>query len=435
MSGLALDQIYDTIIDGQWKGMPPGAAPMPLSAVAAQGWSLLRGDLASPVAVMRKSALTHNRRWMTKFISRHGVQLAPHGKSTMAPQLFAMQLEDGCWGLTAATANQIAVYVHFGIKRILLANQLVGAANLAAVMGFLRADPKLEIVLLTDSFAGVEQLAAAAQAAQLERPVPVLVEVGALGARTGVRSHAQGLALARTIAAAHPWLALAGVECYEGVFPDITPEERPAHVNHMFSAMVELARAIEAEGLITSGPMILSAGGTEFFDLASKIMADAAATGTFQYRPLCLVRSGCYLTHDDLAYEAFFARLRARTGLAGEGFRSALEVWASVQSCPEPGLVLVTMGKRDVGFDFGMPVAKWWSRGGSGPVRLERPALELFRLNDQHGFVRNHANLPLAPGDMIGFGISHVCTTMDRWDLIFLVDDKLEVVGGLRTFF
>ncbi|HZC35698.1 MAG TPA: hypothetical protein VE242_08795, partial [Chthoniobacterales bacterium] len=42
------------------------------------------------------------------------------------PQLFVKQLEDGCWGITLATCHQIQVARSYGIRRILLANQVVG---------------------------------------------------------------------------------------------------------------------------------------------------------------------------------------------------------------------------------------------------------------------------------------------------------------------
>ena len=59
--------------------------------------------------IKRDSALAHNHAWMRDFTARHRASLlAPHGKTTMAPQIFAQQLAAGAWGITVATVQQLA---------------------------------------------------------------------------------------------------------------------------------------------------------------------------------------------------------------------------------------------------------------------------------------------------------------------------------------
>ena len=48
---------------------------------------------------------------------------------------------------------------------------------------------------------------------------------------------------------------------------------------------------------------------------------------------------------------------------------------------------------------------------------------------------RRPAEADLAVGDLLGFDISHPCTTFDKWSLLLEVDDDYTVVGGLKTFF
>jgi D-serine dehydratase len=144
-------------LDAATKGYPPLAPPRPPSAVGAQGWRLLAGDLPFPQAVIRDSALAHNQAWMRDFTAATGVLLAPHGKTTMAPQIFALQLAAGAWGITVATVHQLAVCVRFGVRRVLMANQLLGAAEVTAVVRLREAHPDLEFHFLVDSRA---QLAA-----------------------------------------------------------------------------------------------------------------------------------------------------------------------------------------------------------------------------------------------------------------------------------
>lgn len=57
----------------------------------------------------------------------------------MMPGLFQRQLDAGAWGITLATAVQArAAYAH-GVRRVLMANQLVGAPNMALVAELLAA--------------------------------------------------------------------------------------------------------------------------------------------------------------------------------------------------------------------------------------------------------------------------------------------------------
>src|SRR5262245_32799435 len=121
-----LDGLLDTELDDSLKGLPPGTRGLRLRDVGRQGWRLLDEDLPLPAAVLLQSALEHNDRWLREFLSGWQASLAPHGKTTMSPQLFAQQLAGGAWGITLATLQQVLVARRFGVPRIVLANQLVG---------------------------------------------------------------------------------------------------------------------------------------------------------------------------------------------------------------------------------------------------------------------------------------------------------------------
>ena len=115
-------------------------------------WNLLREDLALPTAVLYQDKLAHNLEWMRGFIAAYGLHLAPHGKTTMAPRLFEMQLRAGAWGITLATAHQTLVAYAHGVRRVLMANQLIGKQNMAVVARLLE-DPEFDFYCLVDSAA------------------------------------------------------------------------------------------------------------------------------------------------------------------------------------------------------------------------------------------------------------------------------------------
>jgi D-serine dehydratase len=127
--------------------------------IVSLGWNLLREDLSLPSAVLYEDRLLHNLNWMQQFIAAYGVKLAPHGKTTMAPRLFDLQLQAGAWGITLATAHQTLVAHAHGVRRVLMANQLIGKENMS-IIGRLLCDTEFEFYCLVDSAAQIDQLGA-----------------------------------------------------------------------------------------------------------------------------------------------------------------------------------------------------------------------------------------------------------------------------------
>jgi len=429
-----IDAIDDILLDGLVKGFPGGHAPVRVGDVGKQGWNLFREDLPLPVAVLKRDTLDANGRWMARFLKATGCVIAPHGKTTMSPQLFKRQLADGAWAITVATVGQLQVCRHFGIRRLLLANQLVGKQAIREVVSELHGDSNFEFYALADSIEGVAMLAAEAKRQGLARPINLLLEGGIEGARAGCRSREQALVVARAIKAASPHLALVGVEGFEGLIHGATPADSETRVTAFLDFLAAIAADCRREGLFAPGRVILSAGGSAYYDLAAERLAAAGISDA-----MVVLRSGCYLTQDSTAYRKAFERLRTRSavvaGLEG-GLAPALELWTYVQSRPEPGRLILTAGKRDVSYDLDLPVPLAWYRPGTNraPSPLA-PGHEVVQLNDQHAHVKVPQESPLKPGDMVSLGISHPCTTFDKWQALFLVDGAYDIVGAIRTFF
>jgi D-serine dehydratase len=36
---------------------------------------------------------------------------------------------------------------------------------------------------------------------------------------------------------------------------------------------------------------------------------------------------------------------------------------------------------------------------------------------------------------MVAFGISHPCTTFDKWQVLFVVNDRYDIVSAVKTWF
>jgi len=417
-----LHPLDDLVLDETTKGIPPGAS-VRLHDVASMGWNILRGDVPLPAAIIRESALDHNSRWMQRFLAKRNAVIAPHVKTTMCPQIMQRQLRDGAWGVTVATLHQMKVCRRFGIDHIVLANQLVGRLELDALVAELNASPDLDFYMLVDSLEGVRLASAAVgRAGPGSRQIQVLVERGYPGGRTGSRNNDMALEVARAARAA-PQLRLCGVETFEGL---IKPKDgRPAQaVADFVDEIGALYETCAAENLFERAPPIVTAGGSSFYDIVVDRLAGSGAQ--------VMTRSGCYVSHDTGVYEAEQKRILAATG-ENEGLINALEVWARVQSCPEPGLAILTAGKRDFGTDSGLPVPLFVSRDGASPQALT--GCEIFASNDQHAYMRFPATVLVTVGDQIGLGVSHPCTTFDKWQILFLVNDAYDIVGALKTYF
>ncbi|MCC7046866.1 MAG: amino acid deaminase [Alphaproteobacteria bacterium] len=427
-----LGEILASTVDERTKGFPGGIGAMPVGEIGKRGWNLLREDVPLPAAVLKRSALEHNSKWMRAFLARTGARIAPHGKTPMSPQLFDRQLADGAWAITLATPQQVQVARHYGVKRIVMANQLIGRQAVRYVLAELKRDPSFDFYCLVDSLEGVESLAAAARDARIGRPLQVLLEGGMQGGRTGVRDLAAAMKVARAVKAAAPDLALRGVEGFEGL---LSGKDAAKGVQAFLDFLVAIARAVEGEGLFAQGPVLLTAGGSAYFDLVAETFAGAGLKSATQV----ITRSGCYLAHDSQHYTGLFTDMLARTPALqklGLGLRPAVEVWSYVQSRPEPGKCLLTMGRRDVGTDVYNPLPELWYRPGlhNAPVAIPGDNI-VTGLNDQHTHMAIDPSSPLKVGDMVSFGVSHPCTTFDKWQLLYEVDDDYNIVAGIRTFF
>jgi len=393
-------------------------------AIAELGWNLLKEDLSLPCAVLYQEKLQSNLDFMRQFVKAYGMRLAPHGKTTMAPKLFHMQLEAGAWGITLATAQQTMVAWKHGVRRVLMANQLVGKQNMAIIAHMLE-DPDFQFYCLVDSVQGVEQLGSFFTERGLR--VNVLLEIGVMGGRSGVRNEAQLESVLLALARWHS-VALCGVELYEGVLHD-EPE-----IRSFLKRTLDTARDIATEERFDRSPILLSGAGSAWYD----VVAEEFSAARFSDPIEIVLRPGCYLTHDMGAYKKAQARILANNSIARSisgGLLPAIHVWAYVQSVPEPGRAIIGLGKRDAAFDSGLPTPALHYRPNDGAPTAAPQHWALTRMMDQHAYMEVSADDNLCVGDMIGFDILHPCLTFDKWRVLPVLDGEYRVVDIVQTYF
>ncbi|MET9160172.1 amino acid deaminase [Streptomyces parvulus] len=423
----ALARLAEEHVDHRFKGLPPDADGLTVAELAGQRRNLFTDGFATPVLALSAERLEHNLALMETYAARHGLAFAPHGKTSMAPQLFRRQIEHGAWGITLAVPHQVRVARAFGIGRIFLANELVDAAALRWIAAELDADPDFRFVCYVDSVRGVELMDAALTGAGAARPVDVVVELAAgEGARTGARPEADCAAVADAVAATRT-LRLAGVAGYEGEVPDADPER----VHAWLRRLVALAADFDAAGRFGAGGLdeiVLSAGGSAWFDAVADVFAEVPG---LSLPVLKLLRSGAYVSHDDGHYREVtpFNRVPAEGAL-----EPAFRLWTQVVSRPSAEQAFANAGKRDAAYDLDLPFAQVVRPADGGP---ERPAagITVSGLSDQHAWLRTTPEAELAVGDWLGLGLSHPCTSFDKWQLIPVAEADGTVVDYIRTFF
>ncbi len=392
------------------------------------GTNLLTDNYEFPRLVLKRSALEHNIAAMADFCATRRVSLAPHAKTTMAPNILRRQISAGAWAMTVATMYQLRLCLEWGIPRVLIANEVVNPQAARWLGDELAArEGAVDVFCLVDSPSGVQSLSSGLRASGLTKPFPVLVELGSAGGRAGCRTAEEAVAVARCVADNSP-LELAGVEGFEGILGATRSPENLAKVDRFLESMQLLAQRLEAEKLFRGGPeVVLSAGGSTYFDRVAAILS---ATGLD--RPTRVVlRSGCYVTHDHGDY----AGPAPLTGQVEEpGLIPALEVWSEVISVPEPGRAIAAFGRRDAPFDAGLPVVL--SRVAPGdqgrPVAMVGT---VTALNDQHAYIDTERAPEVRVGDRLVCGIRHPCTAFDKWRRVLMADDDYTVVEIVDTFF
>ncbi|MEU1940957.1 amino acid deaminase [Streptomyces sp. NPDC059474] len=421
----ALTALARERVDHRFKGLPPSAEGLTVGELAAERRSLFTGGFTTPVLALSAEALEHNLVAMERYSAAHGLAFAPHGKTSMAPQLFERQLAHGAWGITAAVPTQVRAYRAFGIQRIFLANEVVDATALHWLAAELDADPDFRFIAYVDSVRGVELMDAALREAGARRPVDVVVELGGgEGARTGVRTEAECRAVADAVGATGT-LRLVGMAGYEAEVPKADGERVRAWLRRLTALTAEFDAAGRFEGV---DEVVVSAGGSAWFDAVADVLAELP---TLSRPVLKLLRSGAYVSHDDGHYR----HLTPFNRVPEEGeLHPAFRLWAQVVSRPEPGQAFLNAGKRDAAYDLDLPAPQLIRSARDGATR-PATGLSITALSDQHAWVRIADGTELEVGDWVALGLSHPCTSFDKWQLIPVAEADGTVTDYIRTFF
>ena len=400
-----------TVIEGKFKGFPIDSYGKTLEQFLATKPNLFTANFQFPIMVIKESAVKNNIAQMMSFCNLVDAELAPHVKTTMSPQLAQMQVAAGATALTIANFWQASIFLKHGFKNLIIANEVLDPTAIKEIAK-INKQKQAEIIFYVDSILALEII-------QKHTPVEgeqnLFIEIGTENGRGGVRELSLVEQIAQRISA-DKRLNLIGVTGFEGAVPDAARGRRGEKKISKFCQKI-VAAAELAYPYKSDQQFVISAGGSAYFDIVAREL------NKFEKPRRLLLRSGGYITHDHRYYEDIYP-----FASSDRSFQPAIEVWAQVISKPEKDFGVLNLGKRDIGNDLHNPIP---IKSYDGQVKSFSAVIE--KLNDQHGYLRGRQEFSLA--QLIGLGISHPCTTFDKWGLIPLVNDNYDLIDCLQTFF
>lgn len=340
-----------------------------------------KSELDTPALIVDLGRLKRNIQKMSDFFKEKSAKLRPHFKTPKTIEIAKMQLETGAIGITCAKVSEAEVLVRAGIKDILIANEIVGETKIKRLIRLWKKGAEVKVAV--DSEENVKQLSDLAQKAGIK--IGVLVDINIGLPRCGV-SPEKGVELARLVSQS-PGLKLKGIMGYEGHI--VLSEDKNFRENECKKALAKLIYAkelIEADG---HELQIVSAGGTGTYYL----------TGT--YPGITEVQAGSYCLMD------------TRYDKLGLGFEKALTVQATVISKAFPNFIITDAGEKTMSIEFGMPEL------------IGYPGCRLVMLSEEHGHILVEGSPPeLKVGDKVEFYPSHICTTVNLNNWLWVVDGE-----------
>ena len=396
--------------------MPIAAQGSSIADFLATKPNLFTSDFQFPIMILRDSALENNIKRMASYCKSLGFELAPHVKTSMSPQISQRQIDAGAWALTVANFSQASMMYASGFNRLIIGNEVVEPTSIAEIAK-INGSGAGQIIFYIDSLAGLK-IAQDSITNVADAKLNVFMEIGAVGARTGIRD-LELLKIILAEIAKDERIYVRGVSGFEGVVPGGNRDSDGIEKLRIFLRHIVAAAKITAP-FIREDKIIISGGGSSFFDYVAEEFAKYEGDAQF------ILRSGGYVSHDHIGYENMYPFMGAPDS---ERFYPALELWARVLSVPEADLAMLNYGKRDAGNDLHnpLPILKL----GKKPEAFRG---EIEKLNDQHAFKKISPGT-VAVGDIIGCGISHPCTNFDKWRLLPLVNDNYDVIDLVHTHF
>ncbi|MDB4384534.1 alanine racemase [Opitutaceae bacterium] len=339
-------------------------------------------DLPTPSILVYEDRLERNLRHMQQACDDAGIALRPHIKTHKLVPIARRQLELGAKGLTCAKLGEAEAMLPSGVREIFIAHSLVDLRQAPRIAAL--ADQLDELRVAVTSEAHLDAFLPLIR--KVDRPVSVMIAIDTGLNREGIREDISMLRIAKIINQ-EPLTRLAGVYTHEGQFYGHDHSQRANEVDEMLDHLSALRSSM---GLkldvwpgcsVTARAIVASARGR----------VQAVRPGAYVFGDLSLTQNADVMPWDDVA----------------------LHVLATVVDKPTDELTLIDAGSKTFSSDK--------TRAGISAVAADGRHLEVFTVNEEHGYLRGNDLDQVKVGDRIAFVPAHVCTVINLTDSVQVI--------------
>ena len=312
---------------------------------------LAMADIETPALLVDLDVMERNLETMARFFCNRPAKLRPHFKNHRVLELAARQMEHGAIGITCARLWQAERLAGFGIRDILIANEIAGETPFGR---FVELSREVPVLVAVDNTRVVADMARLARNRKAE--VNVLVDVDLGLKRCGMPPGEPAAALAKMVV--ESGLKFRGLMGYEGHLQPLPPgAEKERAVTEAMQSLARTKKMIESSGIPVG---IVSCGGTGDYAIAG---ASAGVTEN---------QAGSYLLMD--TWYAPFA----------PDFKVALSVLVTVISKTGGERLVVDAGCKAISGERGLPSVKGMTglklkalHAEHAPVAIEGPNVDV----------------------------------------------------------
>lgn len=335
-------------------------------------------EVDTPCLLLELDAFERNLKRLPESLRGSNVRLRPHAKSHKCPEIALRQIALGAVGVCCQKVSEAAALIAGGVKDVLIANEVVGAAKLNGLVALAR---QAKVRVCADDAGNVRDLDAAAGAAGVTLEVLVEVDVGSH--RCGVAPGAPAVALAKQIASS-PNLRFAGLQAYQGA---------AQHIRKVADRREAIAKAVEN---VQATTRLLNEAGIQCDYVTG------AGTGSYMFEAMSSVyhelQAGSYIFMDaDYAKNDW-----TESGIPQ--FEHSLFVWTTVMSATAAERAVVDAGHKASSVDSGMPRVADYND------------VEYVRASDEHGVLQLKGATRFRIGDKLRLIPGHCDPTVNLYD-------------------
>ncbi len=433
-----LKDLEETKINSTIKGIP-FLKSKKVKKLKFEKLNIIKENVQFPILSIDKENLLNNIKIMDNFAKENNALLAPHCKTFMSPQLINHYLKK-TWGVTISNNQQLSSIINLNIKNIIYGNLITNESNLIQYLNIINKYKNISnIYYCVDSLFGLNLLIKLIKKNKYKFKIKILIELGFKNGRCGIRNLKNFREILKKLKNSPKNIIVNGLFFYEGAINNKQIGTVSKKIKNIIKFTHQCHDELINNNIYKDKENIITAGGSEYFDLVSTYFNEY----NFKNNPKLVLRPGSFVAYGHGHYEKKINYLRKRnlTGKLSKKnnifFEPSLLLWSHVISINDNGIAIINFGKRDVSFDLGNPVALNIYRNNKKLKEIKNISnnLKVFKLNDQHAFLKFNKNVKLNIGDLISFGVSHPCITFDKWRYFYIIDKKFNIIDTFKTFF